>query len=250
VGAAHQRVPPQAPVRLRPQERVHRTRHACGTPAYAAPEALVCRDFNNGGALDVGSLAPIVPVVPVVTSARCLPGGSRRRHRDRHNAHGSFEAAPLGPLDYDAGKADVWSLAVSMVVIATGFFPWREARPSDARYAFWAGAWRGADLCPEARHARLAAALHEVAVGESGRALPEGLLRLLVQMLNPDPEARLSMGQVADDWWLLGEGIACSFDTADSDSIALPSPRASEEEEVDVCGSRGFACAVPSDHMG
>ena len=162
-------------------------------------------------------------------------------------------AAPAPTLDYDAGKADVWSLGVSMVVIATGFFPWREARPSDARYAYWAGAWQGVDLCPEARQARLTAALHVVGVGESGRVLPQGLLSLLVCMLNPDPAARVTMDEVADDWWLLGEGVGCSFDTAESDSIAPQSPRAGDEgSDVDVCSHHPGACTLTPhpDFMG
>jgi serine/threonine protein kinase len=240
-----------------------RTTSDCGTPAYAAPEALACkRDSRRQRACSAGSAgsagsassgsysaASSVSASSSASAGTACGGHGGRRGSCGGGASGGEEGEPTGagvptpcPLPagdhqdcclraaYDAGKADVWSLGVSMVVLATGYFPWREARPSDARYAYWAGAWQGVDLCPEVRQARLTAALRDVAEGEAeaARVLPDGLLRLLVCMLNPDPAARVTMDEVADDWWLLGEGATLAATVRPA--FAVPSAGRAQEE--------------------
>jgi hypothetical protein len=91
-----------------------------------------------------------------------------------------------------------------MLVVATGLFPWASARPSDKRYAHWAKAWEWrAWEAPAARTSRLLDALWEVGVGDQGRPVPDDLLLLLVRMLSPCPEDRLSMQEVAVDPWVV-----------------------------------------------
>ena len=42
---------------------------------------------------------------------------------------------------YDADKADVWALGLTMLVTLTGYFPWGAAHGSDANFAAWITAW-------------------------------------------------------------------------------------------------------------
>ncbi len=47
------------------------------------------------------------------------------------------------PVPYDAGKADVWALGISLLAVATGFLPFSLAMavPSDKRFGVWEQAW-------------------------------------------------------------------------------------------------------------
>ena len=150
-----------------PAAMTYLTSRKCGTTVYAAPEALQCRDGVSSAVDRASGLA----------------------HK--------------GPSVYDAGKADVWSLGISMLVCLTGFFPWEAARVSDERYGAWLAAWRS--YRDDAKHGRsghgrasLVRLLCDLTVGSSNRrGLGDGsqqsLLELLVGMLNPEPTGRLDM---------------------------------------------------------
>ena len=163
---------------------VHTTTRVCGTVVYASPEALACREACAAAS------ARVPPAAPGTTSGL------------------TTAAAPcVAATAYDAGKADVWSLGVSMVVVATGYFPWGEAHRRDPRYRYWRRAWElREDSTPAARMDRLVAALRVVAVGDGGRTLSTPLLRLLVRMLSPSPAERATMEEVAGDAWILAAG--------------------------------------------
>ena len=81
-----------------------------GTPSFAAPECLAVYDADQLAAQGAKwGLAPRDLGTPVP--------------------------------DYDAGKADVWALALSLVATTTRVLPWACARPTDERYRVWAAAW-------------------------------------------------------------------------------------------------------------
>jgi hypothetical protein len=81
-----------------------------GTPSYAPPEALAVHDGD------------------VLAS---------------EGARWGLAPSDLGrpAPDYDAGRADVWALAVSALGVATKVLPWTTARHTDGRFRAWAAAW-------------------------------------------------------------------------------------------------------------
>ncbi|MFY7871064.1 MAG: protein kinase domain-containing protein [Limnohabitans sp.] len=202
-----------------------RTTAPCGTMAYSAPEAVVCQLVVGPGAAEAGTRGlggeahwePEVPVVDPAVRAR---------------------------VAYDAASADVWSLGVSMLVAATGLFPWDVAHGSDARYAYWAGAWGsvtrtstsgaggagGARVSPAGME-RLVQALHRLVVDQSGRQVAADTLALLALMLNPCAEARVSMQEVVEalgaavggsDGSCSGCGSGCGSGPSGAESTTTP----------------------------
>lgn len=104
---------------------------------------------------------------------------------------GGRPAAEVNPLE----AADLWSLAVSMFVCITGYFPWRLAHRQDSHYRRWEdtfrveGRVRGKDLV----------CVHEAVFGKGtarsqrGTPLSLAFLDLMRLMLHPDPTKRPSL---------------------------------------------------------
>ena len=169
--------------------------------------------------------------------------GAPGRDSDSASArsHGAVARA-CAPLMLDADKADVWALGVTMAACTFGNFPWSLAHPTDAAYNAWQSAWtyilgtavaRADDgvavvdtgRAVSSREARVlghlllqcCGAMPEAAAPAGGsapqahRASPVSpcMLDLLVRMLDPRPEARLSMAQVAAHEWVVGVPSAC-----------------------------------------
>ena len=215
----------------------HHTVHKCGTTIYAAPEALRCRDCRS----TTRACRAFAPATATGCIAACATDGHDCGNGDEvdddgccatlagvlcgasHRVRSRGEPSPAGvavevPTPYDAGKADVWSLGVSLTVCLTGFFPWEVARHTDDRYAAWAAAWRRHD--DDVRSGVLLGTTssqyhglwtllveltgyHEV-VGRP--ALSPCVLHLLVGMLNPDAHARMTMDDVFAHPWFCGDG--------------------------------------------
>jgi serine/threonine protein kinase len=178
----------------------------CSVIAPAGPEDGHQR--GHGRSMSCGPTCGVTAMRAVVHSTRQCMGTSV------YAAPESLGSRVTGSA-YDAGAADVWSLGVSTLVAATGFFPWGQAVVSDKRYAYWANAWEarlmGSDRDDAARVGRLSRVLCQLA----GKDLPEGLCRVLVGMLCPSPVGRPSMEEVAMDAWVVGSGCGGSPRAAD-----------------------------------
>jgi serine/threonine protein kinase len=114
-----------------------------------------------------------------------------------------------------------------MVVCVTGFFPWEAARLSDERFCAWATAWtkaneyvqRGEATVAE-RNTLLTQLLVRLTVGTApsssslNAASPSmQLLELMVHMLNPSPEQRVSMADVVAHAWFASRDSDCGEST-------------------------------------
>lgn len=96
-------------------------------------------------------------------------------------------ASKYTAMPYCAAKADVWSLAVSMYVLASGNFLWDLADMTDRLYQVWLQA-----QVKQEGVSALQAMMGPVIVAK----LPWGLLPLLAAMLSPNPALRPTMAAV------------------------------------------------------
>ena len=92
---------------------------------------------------------------------------------------------------YDAAKADVWSLGISMLVCVTGSFVWEDAGavPGD----FWFDEWTAAWARVQCAHA---CELHVLLNRMGGKALasfPKRLTAVLAAMMDPEPGRRVDI---------------------------------------------------------
>lgn len=144
----------------------HRTSADCGTAIYACPEALALH------------FRPASP--------QC----------DAHSNSGasSVSASSFEGEGYDAEKADVWALGVSLFVCVTGVFPWRRAEVTDKWYAAWQDSYATMGL-------RCAPSLFKhtfgVCASQQGVPLSPAFIHLLRCMLTPSPHKRPTLAQVA-----------------------------------------------------
>lgn len=106
------------------------------------------------------------------------------------------------PAEYDNEKADVWSLAVTMLAVMSGFLPFEAAAESDSRYARWISLFdAGAKEVPLGRAgAFLFGEADRVATREAA-SIP--LIHLLANMLHPEAAQRFNMERVADHPWFV-----------------------------------------------
>ena len=96
----------------------------------------------------------------------------------------------------DAALGDVWGLAVSIIAALTAFLPWELAEESDGRYGHWV---KGFVECVDGElPVELA---RRMFFGEGVSEVSPCLLSLLAGMLHPNPEARLTLDQVAAHPW-------------------------------------------------
>ena len=143
-------------------------------------------------------------------------------------------------VSYDTAKADVWCLAVTIVASVMGTFPWDSATPSSAPYAAWSEAWATvrrarcatpSSPCPPSRaispevdgcddHATAMSAtlvpgpapapltaedisyLGTVLTTGGSQPLSAACIDLVVRMLDPDPDTRVGLAEVAQHPWL------------------------------------------------
>ena len=151
----------------------------CGTVEYAAPEALhasranaAAKKLGERGAAAEGGSSPTARrsgsrggVGTSRGGGSCSPSSSGLLGRvvnkcrvaltgrpalDRVYPHDAMvdaggivsPSAASTLVSFDAEKADVWSLGLTMLVVMTGYYPWRSASPTDSRYSQWLSAWR------------------------------------------------------------------------------------------------------------
>ncbi len=192
--------------------RVFQTTAPCGTVAYSAPEAVLCAVAVEGAGAGAGAEA----ASPLTQLGRACGASA--------SGAASASAGPGGAMAYDAGKADVWSLGVTMVVAATGLFPWGVAHHSDPRYAHWMAAWAAADRlrgCGDssgggcvgpAGMGKLVQALVRLVVQQSGARVSADTLAVLATMLCPRPQDRVTMQEVVE---AIGSAALMSQSSAD-----------------------------------
>ena len=133
-----------------------------GTAYYKAPEALQCAEAQR---------------------------------RNREHAGEQMEV-----VAYDAHKADVWSLGISIVACATGATPWESADLLDERYRRWADAYDHAKNHP----AELVGLLSTLRDDTTLEAICHtGLASVIIRMLAPQPVARITLTEVWE--WTITE---------------------------------------------
>ena len=202
------------------------TTKSFGTSIYAAPESLV-----HKASMKATSPTPSTSPAPVATptlasrtrlrfNLKFLGSPKSRRPTTRSSitvvpedlmvcpspppspASPSHLASPIvasTSRGYDAAKADVWALGVSLFVLVTGYFPWKAATLSDRRYCAWAarhsnGAW-GRSGTPAAFTAVFGSGKE---CTQHGTPLSYEFMDLMRGMLHPSPSKRLTLQSVAD----------------------------------------------------
>ena len=135
----------------------------CGTLEYAAPEALACtlRNLEAASGAGSGDDAAAGGVGASGSNRRTsamgrLARGIRRSlaralpvhrsplasHARVHSIDNTVTPPPPPPLfEFDAEASMVWSLGVTVVVLAYGCYPWQRADASDVRYRSWQALW-------------------------------------------------------------------------------------------------------------
>ena len=100
-------------------------------------------------------------------------------------------ASPGHDFAYDAEKADVWSIGVSLFVLVTGFFPWKSASPSDKRYTLWCDEY--STMGPTAKLFRH---VFGRAHAQNGTALSKEFMDCVWRVLHPSAAKRLTGRQL------------------------------------------------------
>ncbi len=91
--------------------------------------------------------------------------------------------------EFDAEKADVWALGISIYASVTGFFPWGRAQACDASYVRWAAhRSKGGPT--------LSLSVLCCATSKSGYRLSAPFCDLVSRALHPDPRQRASMQEL------------------------------------------------------
>lgn len=134
--------------------------------------------------------------------------GCMATHRPGTSVYAAPETYVPG---FDVVKVDTWALAVSMLVSAVGLFPWELACvDEDKSYRAWASVWRKAEG-PATRREALRRLVTDAAAECAAAQLPDLFLDLCVAMLDPRPETRLGMADVAAHaWWQWRAACGCS----------------------------------------
>lgn len=91
-----------------------------------------------------------------------------------------------------AGCRDVWSLAITIYAIRSGFMPWEDAGGYDERFIAWCEAYERDD----------SAALANMLTDGGRLDICVEFIELLVRMLHPSPALRLTIAEVQANPWL------------------------------------------------
>ena len=153
------------------------------------------------------------------------------------------DPAHHAPATIDGDKADVWATGITMVTCTLGYFPWACAHTTDPAFLHWCTSW-STTLAQRARlgvspsaplHPTEACALftilHRCCGGELEVASDRGsvsplLAHLLVAMLDPRPDFRPSMRDVAAHPWFQrgARGASASAESPASASAQSSTP--------------------------
>ncbi|KAJ1324303.1 protein-serine/threonine kinase [Microdochium nivale] len=108
--------------------------------------------------------------------------------------------------DYDPRPLDVWSSAVVMIYLTFNACLWDKAEtPNTATYDKLVSGWAGLDR-KKAENPNFEATYPSVPAFELF-VKPVALRRLLLTMLHPDPEKRMTMAEVVSSRWM--KGVEC-----------------------------------------
>ena len=120
--------------------------------------------------------------------------------------------ADLGAKLHRLGCLDVWSLAMTILVMRCGFMPWDVSRvEKDMNFYNWAVAYEKYEKYDRrSEHRSVLQAMLADAVSDAQlqcrdvhlSAICPEFMELLIGMLNPNPAHRLTMAEVCEDPWL------------------------------------------------
>ena len=162
-----------------------RVSHPCGTPIYGSPESVAVHNAAYSGSLPLPSPASgkgASVVVPADVSVASSQSASLRT--------GTLTTPALS---FCPERADVWSLAVSLFVCVTGFFPWKAATPDEKRYAAWVSTYHLAGK-PRSNES-LFRRIFGKTMTQHGTPFSPEFMDLMRRALHPSEAARLTLRQ-------------------------------------------------------
>lgn len=117
--------------------------------------------------------------------------------------------------DYDPRALDVWSCAIVCITLFFHGIPWRIAKPEDPDYAKFLAGWHKFLLRnPKGKITKR----ESPSCGRAFAALPHtGVMRLILKMLHPDPDMRVSIQAALQDRAMRGV-VCCSPDVDDQEA--------------------------------
>ncbi|KAI5293893.1 hypothetical protein KEM52_005050, partial [Ascosphaera acerosa] len=127
--------------------------------------------------------------------------------------------AKKGP--YDPRPLDVWSCAIVMITLACHGNPWQAAEPNDPNYRTFVAAWdRFLQAHPDGQITEQAAPRCGPIFSHISQQYSPGLRRLLLAMLNPNPDRRIPITAVlADNYFKSIE--CCCPESQDEECIVI-----------------------------
>ncbi|KAL9112724.1 MAG: hypothetical protein Q9227_003027 [Pyrenula ochraceoflavens] len=136
--------------------------------------------------------------------------------------------------DYDPRALDVWSCAIVFLVMYWTGQPWSSASRSDPHYKKFIDGW---DAFLAEKPDGLVDDDHQPKCGPVIVKLPHtGMKRLMLKMLHPDPEKRISIQGALSDRWLRSIECCCQDPDPKQDPI-------SRENSIDVAVKGGCKAA-------
>lgn len=109
--------------------------------------------------------------------------------------------------EYDPRPLDVWSCAIVCLALCFRGTPWEVAESKDPNFARFLKGWR---IFIERKPDGIVTNMEYPSCGRIFSALhKESLRRLLLQMLNPDPDRRISIHEALNDRWIKTIDCCC-----------------------------------------
>ncbi|KAB8247973.1 kinase-like domain-containing protein [Aspergillus flavus] len=194
------------------------------------PENLVLADDNVLKLIDFGLSEVFADLLPPDSK------GERKLGRVREfpaRLYGTPAYLPpelfQGVYSYDARALDVWSCAITAFAIFAGDVPWDLADDEDKSYQAFRGSWQY--LLEE--YPDLPVTADNFPLTTFAKALPEKeLATLLLRMLHPFPEKRMTILEVLEDPWV--QAIECCSPESNHSST--------------VRGDKAGDCGIPKMH--
>ncbi|KAI5306564.1 hypothetical protein KEM56_000259 [Ascosphaera pollenicola] len=122
--------------------------------------------------------------------------------------------------DYDPRTLDVWSCAIVMITLACRGNPWQAAQPSDMNYMNFVSAWdKFLKNHPDGLITDFAMPKCGPIFSLISQYYSPGLRRLLLAMLHPNPEKRVSINDVLNDKYF--RTIECCSPESNEDETVM-----------------------------
>jgi protein-serine/threonine kinase len=110
--------------------------------------------------------------------------------------------------DYDPRPLDIWSCAIVCLALFFGGTPWQAAKAEDVSYAHFMAGW---DQFMLKKPDGIITETEYPSCGRVFSALPKAALRrLILKMLHPDPERRITIQDALSDRWVKRIECCCS----------------------------------------